>query len=71
MATTRERIRELLDTLPDDRLEEAEAFIRDLAIPDDDEPYTDEDLAAVAEGREEYRRGETIPHDEAMRSIGL
>jgi len=39
--------------------------------PEDDESYTDEDLAAVVEGREVYRRGETIPHDEAMRSIGL
>ena len=32
---------------------------------------TDEDLAAVAEVRAELERGETIPHDVAMRSIGL
>ena len=61
----------MIDTLPDDLLDEAEAFIRDLTIPDDDEPYTDEDLAAVAETRAELARGETIPHDQAMRSIGL
>jgi predicted transcriptional regulator len=71
MATTRDDLRALVDTLPDDLLDEAEAFIRDLAIPDDDEPYTDEDLAAIAEGREEYRRGETIPHGAAIHSIDL
>ena len=71
MATTRERLHELLDGVPDDRLDDIEAFIRDLAIPDDDEPYTEEDLAAIAETRAAHARGELLPHDEAMRSIGL
>ena len=80
MATTRERLRELLDELPEDRLDDAEAAIAALAAPpfrppseapEDDEPVTDEDLAAIAEGRAAYARGETIPHDVAMREIGL
>ncbi len=71
MATTREQLHELVDTLPDDRLDEARATLAMLNVPDDDEPYTDEDLAAVAEVRAELERGETIPHDVAMRSIGL
>lgn len=79
MATTRERLHEMLDALPDDRLEEVEAAILGAAAPyrplseapDDDEPITPEDDAAIARGREAYRRGETIPHDQAMREIGL
>lgn len=80
MATTRERLHELLDELPEDRLDDAETAIAALAAPpfrtlaeapEDDEPLTDEDLVAIAEGREEYARGETIPHDVAMREIGL
>ena len=80
MATTRERLRELLDAVPDDRLEEAEAAIAALAAPafrplveapDDDEPVTDEDREALAAAHEAYVRGELIPHDVAMREIGL
>lgn len=74
MATTRERLRELVDTLPEDRLGAAEdaleALMKD-GIPIDDEPVTDEDLAAIAEVRAELARGETVDHEDAMRSIGL
>lgn len=79
MATTRERLHALLDELADEQLDEVEAAISALAVPyrplteapEDDEPLTDEDLAAIARGREAYRRGEAIPHDVAMREIGL
>ena len=71
MATTRERLRELLDALPDDRLEEAAVALRALSIPEDDEPVTDEDRAALATAHEAYVRRELIPHDVAMRQIGL
>jgi hypothetical protein len=79
MATTRERLHEMLDELPEDLLDDAEAAIAALAappfrplskVPDDDEPLTDEEREAFRLGREEYRRGETIPHDQAMREIG-
>ena len=80
MATTRERLHEMLDDLPEDLLDDAEAAIAALAAPpyrplseapEDDEPLTDEDIRALEEGHQEYLRGELIPHDEAMRSIGL
>ena len=71
MATTRERLRELLDTVPDDRLADAEAALRTLAIPDDDEPVTDDDRASLATTHEAHTRDELVPHDVAMREIGL
>lgn len=80
MATTRERLHELLDELPEDMLDDAEAAIAALSVPpyrppseapEDDEPITDEEEEAIQLGLEEFRRGETIPHDQAMREIGL
>ena len=71
MATTRERLREILDALPEDRLDEAEAALRTLAIPEDDEPVTHEDREALDAAHEAYLRGDLIPHDVAMREIGL
>lgn len=80
VATTRERLHELLDHLPEDLLDDAEAAIVALATPphcppseapEDDEPITDEDVAALREGHEEYLRSELIPHDQAMHEIGL
>jgi hypothetical protein len=79
MATTRERLHELLDEIPDDQLDEAEAALIAMTappyrpldqVPEDDEPLTDEERASLAETHEAYLRGELIPHDEAMRSVG-
>jgi len=69
MATTRDELRQLIDTLPDDRLDEARAALTILNVPDDDEPITPEDLEAIARGREAYRRGELISHDEVKREM--
>ena len=79
MATTRERLHELLDDVPEDRLDDVEAALVDATapyrpfedVPEDDEPVTAEDLAAIREGRAAYARGESIPHEDAMRQIGL
>ena len=69
MATTRERLHELLDEIPEDLLDDAEAAIAALAVPPyrppseapiDDEPITEEEEEAFRLGLEEYRRGETI-----------
>ena len=38
------------------------------SCPEDDEPTTDEDLAAIRAGREELARGELIPHEEVART---
>jgi hypothetical protein len=78
MATTRERLHELLDTLLDEQLGEAETMLRSLAssetltkdvdplldvlmnAPEDDEPLTDEDIAAIAEGKADIERGDVV-----------
>ncbi|MGE3269399.1 MAG: hypothetical protein AB7P40_11675 [Chloroflexota bacterium] len=70
MATSRERLHELLDRMPEDRLAEADAALTLLSAPDDDEPVTDEDLAAIREGREAYARGEAVTNDELKRRFG-
>jgi hypothetical protein len=73
MTTTRERLHEILDAIPEYRLGEAEAVLGSLVddhIPDDDEPFTDEDLAAIAETRDELARGLTVPHEVVRREIG-
>lgn len=79
MATTRERLHEILDLLLSERLDEAEAVLTPLLdpvglavlnAPEDDEPFTDEDLAAIAETREEFARGHTIPHEVVKREFG-
>ena len=78
MATTREKLRELLEAVPDARLAEAEAVLVPLTdpvlaafmnAPEDDEPVTVEDLEALAETRAEYERGETIPLDAVMAEL--
>ena len=73
MATTREKLRELIEHLPDEQLERAARLLSELSqltqsfdeflasAPLDDEPTTDDDRAAIAEGREDDRSGRTIP----------
>ena len=78
MATTRERLHAMLDELPDEQLDDAEAAIAALAVPfrplaeapEDDEPLTAEDLAAIAETRAELARGETVAGDAVRREFG-
>ena len=80
MAITRERAREILDAVPDDRLDDAAAALEPLVdpmllvlmnAPEDDEPLTDEDREAIAEGVAEYRRGDFIGAAEAKRRHGI
>jgi hypothetical protein len=71
MATTREQLHEMIDALPADQFDAAAHAIWALSIPEDDEPVTDEDREAIRLGREEHRRGETIPHDDVIRQLGL
>jgi hypothetical protein len=71
MATTREQLHTMIDALPAEQFDAARHALYLLTIPEDDEPLTDEDLEAIKEGREAYLRGEAIPHEGAMRRIGL
>ena len=77
---TRAELHELLDSLPDDRLEEARRRLAELVddpvlralmlAPVDDEPLTEDERAKVDEAKAAYRRGEWISDDELARRLG-
>jgi hypothetical protein len=80
--TTRDRLHELVNALADEDLPTAvqvlTALVDDdpvglaLALaPIDDEPETDEERAAVAEGKADLAAGHTLTTDELRRSLGL
>lgn len=69
----RDDLHTMLDAIPEDRLPVIKESLERLAdpvllamlmAPEDDEPVTDEDLAALAEARVERERGELVPLDE-------
>lgn len=78
--TTREKLHRLVDELaeaelaPTLRLVETQRhdpMLQALAdAPEDDEPWTDEDEAAVAEGRADLAAGRTVSLDEMLRKHG-
>jgi hypothetical protein len=69
--TTREQLHRLVDELSEREADDAlrhlmsrhkDPLLRAIAAaPEDDEPWTDRDEAAVRESRREYERGETVP----------
>ena len=74
----RDELHTLLDAIPEDRLaaaREALAALADpvwlalISAPKDDEPLTEEDLQAIAEGQEDARLGLTISLDEYERQL--
>ena len=71
MATTREQLHAMIDALPSEQFDAAAHALWVLSVPEDDEPVTDRDLAAIARGREAYRRVETTSDDELRRELGL
>ncbi len=77
--TAKEKLRERVETLTeeqaaetlrllDQRADPVLAAFRD--APVDDEPWTDEDEAAAAEGRADVAAGQTVSLEEAMRELG-
>jgi hypothetical protein len=71
----RDDLHTILDSIPEDRLDaarEALAALADpvllalLSAPEDDEPLTEEDLQAIAEGHAEMERGELVPLDDLI-----
>ena len=82
MSETRQRAHEVIDYIPEATLSTAIGLLEKmlgpvtlalLNAPTDDEPETDEEKAEVAEAHEWLKRngGKGIPHDEAMRRLGL
>ncbi len=78
----REHAHELIDRMPETQLSGLVQFLETIVdpvttalrrAPMDDEPETDEEKAAVSEARQwvENNGGKGIPHNEAMRRLGL
>ena len=80
--TTRETLHKLLDLLPESEWEELRRVLEKhlakndpvlrafLEAPEDDEPETEEERAAVAEAYEDIARGEVISFEELKREMG-
>lgn len=81
--TGRVTLHALVDTLPEAELEAATLLLEHLhgrkvdplllalySAPWDDEPLTDEEIAAIEEGREDIRHGRTVPMEEITREFG-
>jgi predicted transcriptional regulator len=74
--TTKEALHRLVDELPETVLPEAERYLASLRddpvprafieAPEDDEPLTPEEVAAIEEGKAEIARGEGIPWEEYL-----
>jgi hypothetical protein len=80
---TRESLHRLVDDLPETEIVRAErllAVLKDTAepplgmfenVPEDDEPETAEEVAAVAEAWREHREGKSLTTEELKRELGL
>lgn len=78
----REHAHELIDRLPETQLSALVGLLETIVdpvaaalrnAPDDDEPETEEEKRAVGQAHDwlTKRGGKGIPHDEAMRRLGL
>jgi hypothetical protein len=74
----RDDLRAMLDAIPDERLTAAREALERLTdpvllaflnAPDDDEPVTDEDLAAIAEGKADVAQGLTVPRADVLAEL--
>lgn len=67
--SVRENVHQLVDTLPEDRLEDAFELLSELGS--DDDTLTAEEEAALERALEDVRQGRTIPLEEFKRTHGL
>lgn len=67
----RAELHALVDAVPEDRLAEAKLSIKLLIVPDDDEPLSDEERESLDATHQAYLRGDLVPHDVAVRELGL
>jgi hypothetical protein len=78
--TAKEQLRERIEALTEEQAAETLRLLDRRAgdpvllafrdAPLDDEPWTDEDEAAAAEGRADLAAGRTVSLDEALRELG-
>lgn len=67
--TVRENVHQIVDTLPDERLDDVLDYLAELSEPD--EPLSAETQAAIGEGLDDIGNGRTIPLEEYRRTRGL
>jgi hypothetical protein len=76
--TAKEQLRQRVEAFSEDEAAEALRLLdlrTDVVVvafrdaPLDDEPFTEEDEAALAEARADVAAGRTVPLDEAMREL--
>lgn len=77
--TAKKQLRERIETLSEEQaertlrlldLEDDPVIVAFREAPVDDEPWTEQDEAAAAEGRADIAAGRTVSLDEAMRELG-
>ena len=82
MSDPRRHAHELIDRLPETQISAAVGFLESIVDPDkatlqnvpiDDEPETEAERQAVAQARTSLQKngGKGVPHNEAMRRLGL
>lgn len=82
--TTKERLHQLIEELPESETDTVARYLEAmrtaagdpvmlalLTAPEDDEPLTDEDVAALREAREDYAAERTRPLADLKRDMGL
>lgn len=79
--TTKETLHKLVDRLPEDEWEAVHQILEErlakhdpvlrafLNAPEDDEPETEEEKAAVAEAYEELKAGEGLSHEDVKKRL--
>ena len=83
MRTARQDLHRLVDELPKGAFKSARNYLvylrnmndpllkKLLEAPFDDEPLTEEDLAAVAEADQDFRAGRVVSHEEIKRGLRM
>lgn len=82
MSDTRQHAHKLIDRLPDAQISAVVGFLESIVDPDkatlrnapfDDEPESEAERQAVAQARISLQKngGKGVPHNEAMRRLGL
>jgi hypothetical protein len=67
--TVRENVHQIVDTLPDERLDDLLDYLAEMSEPD--EPLSAETRAGIEEGLNDLRLGRTVALEEYRRTRGL
>lgn len=68
MATKKEELKRIIDSMPEEMLPSPTEFLKSL-IPEDDEPLTEEELKRIAKAQEEIEKGNYVTLEELLKSL--